>query len=72
LVILAAELVILAMSWQPADRDALEEDLGTSLAYSDFIAGGKWEEVHEVLRPIYQQATEGVGREFPYPEPEGE
>ena len=49
-----------------ADRDALEEDLGTSLAYSDFIAGGKWD-VDDVLEPIYEEASEAVGREFPYP-----
>ena len=49
-----------------ADRDALEEGLGTSLQYSDFIAGGKWE-VDDVLRPIYEEAGEALGREFKYP-----
>ena len=41
--------------------------MGTSLEYSDFIAGGKWEAIHEVLRPIYEDAGERLGREFPYP-----
>jgi ribonuclease Z len=37
-----------------------------SIGYSDFIAAGKWN-VDDVIRPIYQQAGEAAGREFPYP-----
>jgi len=38
-----------------------------AIGYSDFIAGGKWN-VDHVLRPIYEEASKAVGREFPYPE----
>ncbi len=37
-----------------------------ALGYSDFIANGKWN-VDDVLRPIYKEAGEALGREFPYP-----
>ena len=39
-----------------------------ALLYSDFIIDGRWGEVDEALRGIYQEASEAVGREFPYPE----
>jgi ribonuclease Z len=38
-----------------------------AIGYSDFIVSGKWN-VDDVLRPIYQEASEAVGREFPYPD----
>jgi ribonuclease Z len=38
-----------------------------AIGYSDFIVDGKWN-VDDVLRPIYQEASEAVGREFAYPE----
>ncbi len=38
-----------------------------AIGYSDFIAGGKMN-MDDVLRPIYQEASQAVGREFPYPE----
>jgi ribonuclease Z len=37
-----------------------------AIGYTDFIAGGKWN-VDDVIRPIYQEASEVLGREFPYP-----
>ena len=40
-----------------------------AIGYTDFIANGKWN-VDDVLRPIYQEASEALGREFPYPEKE--
>ena len=49
-----------------ADQDAFSERLGWELPYSEFIVSGKWE-VDDVLRPIYEEASEAVGREFPYP-----
>jgi ribonuclease Z len=49
-----------------ADRKAASEKLGWELGYSDFIAGGKWN-VDDVLRPIYDEASRIVGREFEYP-----
>jgi len=38
-----------------------------AIGYSEFIANGKWN-VDDVLRPIYQEASEAVGRDFPYPQ----
>lgn len=34
---------------------------------SDFIVNGRWEGVDDVLREIYQEASEALGPEFPYP-----
>ena len=64
-------------TWSPAlaspsiaplmsDRDAMSEQLGWELGYSDFIVNGKWD-VDDVLRPIYEEASQALGREFPYP-----
>ncbi len=50
----------------PDDRKAYEEKLGVSLEFSDFTKTGYWD-VDDVLRPIYQDASERFGREFPYP-----
>ena len=55
-----------------ADRQSFSQRSGVpveAISYSDFIAAGKWN-VDDVLRPIYQEASEAVGREFPYPEKE--
>jgi ribonuclease Z len=68
-------------TWSPAlaspaiaplmsDRDAMSEQLGWELGYSDFIVNGKWD-VDDVLRPIYEEASQALGREFPYPGDEG-
>jgi ribonuclease Z len=38
-----------------------------SLGYSDFIKAGRWTEVDEALRGVYKEASEALGREFPYP-----
>ncbi|MGI9571641.1 MAG: guanitoxin biosynthesis MBL fold metallo-hydrolase GntH, partial [Desulfobulbia bacterium] len=49
------------------DKTKFAEKVGVeSLDYSDFIQGGTWD-VDDVLRPIYQDASEKMGREFPYP-----
>jgi len=50
----------------PSDRDAFSKRLGWDVGYTDFIAKGKWD-VDDVLRPIYEEASKMVGREFPYP-----
>lgn len=34
---------------------------------SDFIAGGRWDGVDDALRGVYEEASEVVGRDFPYP-----
>jgi ribonuclease Z len=52
------------------DRAAFAEKKGLAvdaIGYSDFITGGKWN-VEDVLRPIYQEASNAVGRELPCPE----
>ena len=55
-----------------ADRQAFSEEVGVpvdALGYSDFIIGGRWGEVDEVLRGVYEEASEALGRDFTYPEP---
>jgi ribonuclease Z len=37
------------------------------MIYSDFIIGGRWDGVDGVLRGVYQEASENLGREFVYP-----
>ena len=49
-----------------ADRAETSERLGWELGYTDFIANGKLD-VDDVLRPIYEEASQVLGREFPYP-----
>ena len=51
---------------KPSDRDRFSERLGWEIGFSEFILGGMWS-VDDVLRPIYKEAEEAVGREFPYP-----
>ena len=52
---------------QLSDREPFTKRLGLAdLAFSDFIAGGKWD-VDDVLRPIYEDAGKALGREFKYP-----
>ena len=51
------------------DRQTFAKNQGIpieAIGYSDFIAGGTWN-VDDVLRPIYKEASEVLGREFPYP-----
>jgi ribonuclease Z len=53
------------------DRQVFSESSGVpveALQYSDFIISGRWSEVDEALRGIYQEASDALGREFPYPE----
>ena len=38
-----------------------------NMTNSDFIKGGRWDGVDEALRGVYEEASEVVGREFPYP-----
>jgi ribonuclease Z len=38
-----------------------------ALKYSDFIIDGRWGEVDDALRGVYQEASDAMGREFPYP-----
>ena len=38
-----------------------------SMGYTDFIKEGRWGEVDEALRGVYEEASEAVGRKFEYP-----
>lgn len=52
------------------DRKKFSEGSGVpmdSMLYSDFIIGGRWEGVDDVLRGVYEEASENLGREFVYP-----
>ena len=54
-----------------ADREKFSKETGVpveALLYSKFIRDGRWGEVDEPNRQIYQEASEKLGREFPYPE----
>ena len=53
-----------------ADREQFSASAGIpadAMQYSDFITGGVWDGVDEVLRGIYKEASEALGQEFPYP-----
>ena len=53
-----------------SDRQKFSEGSGVpvdALHYSDFIIGGRWSDVDPALRGIYKEASETLGREFPYP-----
>jgi len=59
-----------AMPPQMSDREPFTEGLGVDLDFSEFIEDGKWD-VDDVLRPIYEEASQALGREFAYPGDEG-
>jgi ribonuclease Z len=53
------------------DREQFSKSSGVpvdALNYSDFIIEGRWGEVDEVLRGVYEEASEALGQEFKYPE----
>ena len=51
----------------PQDRIDMAKKLGLKdIGFSDFTKSGFWD-VDDALRPIYKQASEKLGREFPYP-----
>jgi ribonuclease Z len=53
----------------PGDRTAFAERAGLDVdkvGFSEFTESGFWN-VDDVLRPIFQEAGEVLGREFPYP-----
>ena len=54
---------------KPEDKNTFAKSHGIpveSIEFSDFTKAGYWD-VDDVLRPIYEEASEVVGREFPYP-----
>jgi ribonuclease Z len=53
-----------------ADRQVFSDKSGVpaeALQYSDFVIGGRWDEVDDALREVYREASDALGREFPYP-----
>ena len=51
------------------DRVAFAEDAGLDqdkMGFSEFTENGFWD-VDDVLRPIFEEASQTLGREFPYP-----
>jgi ribonuclease Z len=55
---------------QDEDRKQFSADTGIPVEafnYSDFIIEGRWNEVDDVLRGVYEEASEALGRVFVYP-----
>ncbi|SFB72949.1 guanitoxin biosynthesis MBL fold metallo-hydrolase GntH [Tropicimonas isoalkanivorans] len=51
------------------DRTAFAEQVGIDIAdigFSEFTKSGYWD-VDDALRPIFKEASEALGRDFPYP-----
>ena len=52
------------------DRENYSEKMNVpveDMIYSDFIKKGRWGEVDGVLRGVYEEASEALGRKFEYP-----
>ncbi|MHA3980626.1 guanitoxin biosynthesis MBL fold metallo-hydrolase GntH [Halovulum sp. GXIMD14794] len=52
-----------------ADREEFAQRVGidvSNIGFSEFTQGG-FDDVDDVLRPIFEEASEVLGREFPYP-----
>jgi ribonuclease Z len=67
----APPLVSKAELPQKGDREKYGKEMNVpveSLGYSDFIKEGRWDEVDEALRGVYEEASRVLGREFKYPE----
>ena len=55
-------------TWNPPlASPAVAPDPNDRVGYSPEIWAGRWDDVDEVIRPIYEEAGEAMGREFPYP-----
>ena len=56
---------------QKDDTENYSKEMGVdvkSMGYSDFIKEGRWAEVDEANRSIYEEASKTLGRKFEYPE----
>jgi ribonuclease Z len=56
---------------QDDDRQQFSNNAGVpveALLYSDFIIEGRWGEVDEVLRGVYKEASDALGKKFEYPQ----
>ncbi len=49
-----------------ADRKAFSERFKWDVRLTEFLTDGKWN-VDDALRPIFKEASQVLGREFPYP-----
>ena len=68
--ILVRMAVIEHESWNPPVAYAAEPvSAEDRVGYSPEIEAGRWN-VDDVIRPIYKEASELLGRDFPYPENE--
>lgn len=55
-------------TWNPPMASpAVPPDPNDRVGYSPEIWAGRWDEVDEVIRPIYEEAGQALGREFEYP-----
>jgi len=58
-------------SWNPPlASPALPPDPNDRVGYSPEIWAGRWDDVDEVIRPIYEEAGHSLGRKFEYPDDE--
>ncbi len=58
-----------AESPKPEDKTAFADSVGLpseAMEFSEFVAS-VFDDVDDVLRPIYEEASEALGQEFPYP-----
>ena len=57
-----------AQAPKPEDKTEMAQKLGVeTIDFSDFTKSGYWD-VDDVLRPIFEEASQALGQEFPYPE----
>lgn len=55
-------------TWNPPlVSPALPPDPNDRVGYSPEIWAGRFDDVDEVIRPIYEEAGQALGKEFPYP-----
>jgi ribonuclease Z len=55
-------------TWNPPlVSPALPPDPNERVGYSPEIWAGRWDAVDEVIRPIYEEAGQALGRTFEYP-----
>jgi ribonuclease Z len=55
-------------SWNPPQvTPAIPVKAEDRVGYSPEIWAGRWDDVDEVIRPIYEEAGEALGRKFKYP-----
>ena len=55
-------------TWNPPMASpAVPPDPNDRVGYSPEIWAGRWDDVDEVIRPIYEEAGQALGREFEYP-----